>query len=125
MTQQGLSYARLETNIHEITLHDVQFSTVDLFFDRLDHIMNITPSDQIMRMLIHASQVPSMQYLIGHNRSLMAKHPQRLKSRIAIVHTHSAQLSVLNMVGRALTRSSSLRLFRNDEVIAAMTWLQQ
>jgi hypothetical protein len=125
MLLQGLSYTQLESNIHEITLHDVQFSTVDLFFDRLDTILSSTRPDQIVRMLICVSQVPSMQYMIGRDRALTAKHPQRFKSRIAIVHSQSAQLSLLNMVGRALTHSSSLRLFRKDEVEDAMTWLRQ
>jgi hypothetical protein len=120
----GLLYTH-NTNVHEIVFQDVQTATVAAFAERLKTIITELPEDELMRLLIHVPAVPSIQYMLGAIREIREAHPKVRPARIAIIYIPSMQFSVLNMVVRALVRSSTLKLFHQQDEAEARKWLSR
>ena len=125
MLMQGVSYTHHDSNIHEIILHNVQHSTLDAFFLRLETIYDAASPHDLVRILVHTSQIGSIQYTAARNRELKKKYPHKHISRLAIIYPRTLSSSLLNIAARALTRSSSIRMFYKDQVAEARTWLAQ
>jgi hypothetical protein len=119
----GVLYTHHASNIHEIVLQDVRAATIAEFGERLKTIMRQTPDDDVMRLSIQVSAIPSIQYLLGMTRDIKAAQIKVAQSRIAIVYEPSLQLSLLNMIVRAIVRTSAMKLFPEKNRAEAHEWL--
>ena len=119
MIAQGLLYTRHPSNIHQLVLQDVRAATIAEFAERLKIIMAETPDDDTMRLSIQVSAIPSIQYMLGMTREIKAARPKAIRSRIAVIYEPTLQLSLLNMIVRAIIRTSTMKLFpKKDEAEA-------
>jgi hypothetical protein len=120
---KGLVYTQLPLSIHQFVLHDVQPTTLKEFTDHLKTILENTPPDGTMRLMISIPTVPPIQQIISHVREMKETHSQRPTTRVAVIYSPSLQLFLLNMVVRAVVRISSVQFFpRNDEK-QALEWV--
>ena len=78
---------------------------------------------ETLRLLLHTPAVPALQHMIGEARKIRSSRPTMPKTRIAVVHSSSLQLSILNMVTRALVLSSTLKLFEEKDEAEARQWI--
>ena len=122
MIAHGLIYTRI-SNIHEIVFHDMQNATMSAFADQLKAIIAEMPEGEDLRLLLHTPAIPSLQHMIGEARKIRATRPTMPKTRIAVVHAPSIQLYILNMVVRALVRSSTIKVFQKKDEAEARQWL--
>ena len=124
MIAHGLFYKRT-ANIHEVVLQDVHPSTLSEFSQRFKAIIEETPEGEIIRLLIYVPAVPSIQYILGMARDIKAAYPNAPQLRMAGIYVPSLQLSLLNMVVRAIVRSSTLKLFLKKDEHEARQWLSK
>jgi hypothetical protein len=120
---QGLLYTRHTSNIHQLVLQDVRAATIAEFAERLKAIMGETPDGEVMRLSIQVSAIPSIQYMLGMTRDIKAARPKAIRSRIAVIYGPSLQLSLLNMIVRAIVRTSAMKLFPKKDEAEAHEWL--
>jgi|GEM_PF-5908056 len=120
----GLLYTHT-SNIHEIVFHDVRNATMSVFMDQLKTIIAVTPAGDTMRLLLHVPAIPSIQYMVGKVREIRASGLTMPQARIALIYVPSLQLYLLNMVVRALVRSSTLKLFHKKDEAEARQWLSK
>jgi hypothetical protein len=119
----GLRYTHNASDIHVIVLQDVRAATVTEFGERLKTIMADTPDDGVMRLSIQVSAIPSIQYMLSMTRDIKAARPKAIRSRIAVIYGPSLQLSLLNMIVRAIVRTSTMKLFQKKDEAEAHEWL--
>jgi hypothetical protein len=122
MIAHGLVYTRA-SNSHEIVFHDMSNATMSAFGDQLKTIISELPEGEILRLLVHTPAIPSLQHMIGEVRKIKSARSSMPKTRIAVVYTPSLQLHILNMVTRALVRTSTLKLFQIKDEAEARQWL--
>lgn len=120
-----LDYTFHAPHVHEFVLHTLQPATLDAFFAQLGQIVENTPPDETIRLLLHTSQISFVQYAVSHRRTMKEKYPHFHRPRIAIVYPQSLQIHFLNMVARAMTHSATLRMFHTHQVAEALAWVAQ
>ena len=125
MTPTGISYTLYEPNIHDIVFHDVKYTTLDLFYVKMEDLLRITPPREPVRLMLHTSQMPSIQYMTSRSRLLKQKYPNVQKARVAIMYPQALQIYLLNMAAHALTHSSPVKLFHKDQTDQARAWLSE
>jgi|GEM_PF-5326667 len=125
---QSLRYDILEGDIHHITYLEISRNAVDEYMEVLEHILETTPGDSVIKMIVEVEGSDRSQPLVRVQSSLnalMKRYPERAPLRIARLNTKVNVLGkVVSVMMQSVQRSDDkLEYFVRTDVDKAIQWL--